>query len=176
MHEVSSRQSIPLPIATCWEKLRDFTRALDYVQGLTDLTITTPETSGVGASRVVVSAQVGPMDETITEWNEGRGFVMRLHRGEQGPTPPMRQASVEYALESSAGDPEHSTDIVMTMRYELRFGILGALLNVLVLQRVLQGSMSDVALAIVENYVPDLKSRPERMRELRAAARTRPGR
>jgi hypothetical protein len=171
MHKVTARQPIALPISKCWEKVRDFSRALNYVPGLTDLTITTPATSGVGASRVVVSAQFGPMDETITEWNEGRGFRIRLHRGDGAPMPPMREATCEYALEPSEDDPEGTTYIAMSMEYELSYGILGSLLNALFLQRVMQGSMSDVALSLAENYVTDERVSKARLKELRAAAR-----
>ncbi|MEE3332340.1 MAG: SRPBCC family protein [Myxococcota bacterium] len=164
MNEVSARQRIALPISTCWEKLSDFSRAIDYVPGLTNLRVTTAQSTGIGASRVVVSRQAGPMDETITEWQEGKGFSIRLHRGGKGPMPPMSEASFEYALESAGED---TTDIVLRMRYGVRFGALGALLDALFLKHLMQRNLSDIALALADNYISNARVTPERLAQIR---------
>ena len=89
---VRAAAPIGLPIDECWEKLRDLTRARDYVPGLTDCVVRTEQREGVGASRVVTHHQFGAMDETIVEWDEGKGFTVRLHKGE-APARPFREAS-----------------------------------------------------------------------------------
>ena len=167
MREVTARAPIALPIATCWEKLRDFSRALDYVPGLTSLEITTEASSGVGASRVVVHETTGAMNETITEWEEGRGFWMRLHRGERGPLPPLREARFHYGLEARGDD---RTQIVLTMRYVLGLGPIGALLDALFLRRTLEKNLRDTALALALNYETDARVTPEQLAERRARA------
>jgi len=165
-HTVQGRARIPLPLADCWEKLRDFERAKDYVPGLVGVRVTTEAQSGLGASRVVSHGRFGDTDETVIEWTEGRGFRIRLHRGSEGPAPPFREASFRYALEPVA---ESETDIVTTMEYEVAFGVLGAVLNALFLKRFVGGSVRDVALALAENYQTDAPVPSERLAELRRA-------
>ena len=74
---------ISLPIETCWENLRDLTRARHYVPGLTDTVITTEKNEGIGASRIVTHRQFGAMDETVVAWDEGVGMTVRLHKGDK---------------------------------------------------------------------------------------------
>jgi len=172
--QVRARARIHLPVEACWEKLRDFERALQYVPGLTDVRITTEARQGVGASRVVVHETTGAMDETISEWREGRGFRIRLHRGERGPMLPLRDAYFDYALEP-AGEGE--CDIVMTMQYSLGLGPIGTLLDALLVRRLLRRTLGDTALALADNYETDQRVGSERLRVLRArVSRGRAGR
>jgi carbon monoxide dehydrogenase subunit G len=161
---VSGKARIALPIAACWERLRDLERARDYVPGLKGAEITTEQKEGVGASRVVSHAQFGSMNETVVEWNEGEGFLIRLHRGDRAAFP-FSEATFRYALREVGDETEIST----TMTYALRFGVLGRLLDHAILGRVMQRSVSEVALALAENYETDAPVSPGRLRELRAA-------
>lgn len=163
---VSARAAIPLPIEVCWEKLRDLSRAASYVPGLVGCVVTTEQREGVGASRRVTSRQFGDMDETVIAWDEGRGFSLRLHKGD-APALPFKEASFRYALEPSGPGCE----IVTTLRYTLAFGPLGRLLDALVFRRVSQKNVRDVALALAEHYVTDAPVPPERLAELRRQAR-----
>ncbi|MEM7409139.1 MAG: SRPBCC family protein [Myxococcota bacterium] len=167
MREVTARARIALPQATCWEKLCDFTRALEYVPGLTSLEVTTEQREGVGASRVVVHETTGAMNETVTEWTEGQGFWMRLHRGEKGPMPPLREAQFRYWLEAQGAD---ACDIVLTLRYALGLGPLGALLDALFLRRTLAKNLLDTALALAEHYETGARVTPEKLAARRARA------
>lgn len=168
MQEVTARAPIQLPIEACWEKLRDLSRAIGYVPGLTDVRITTARKEGVGASRTVLHARTGAMDETVTEWSEGRGFWLRLHRGARGPLPPLREAHFQYALEPA---PDGGCEVVTTMRYAVGLGPLGALLDALFLRRLLASSVGDVALALAEHYETDETVTPARLAELRREKR-----
>lgn len=147
MRSVSGRASISLPIEACWQKLRDLTRAVHYVPGLTECRITTEQKEGVGASRRVVSRQAGPMDETVTEWNEGTGFTIRLHRGDAPPAM-FREASFEYRLVPAGAGCEIHT----TMRYVPGLGGLGRVLDALVLSRVMRRSVQGVADGLASYY------------------------
>ena len=89
---VRAAAPIPLPLDVCWQKLRDLTRARDYVPGLRDSVIRTERKEGVGASRVVSHAQFGDMDETVIAWDEGVGLTVRLHQGDR-PARPFAEAA-----------------------------------------------------------------------------------
>jgi hypothetical protein len=85
-------------------------------------------------------------------------------------SPVLVEASVEYALTSTGAE---TTDITMTMHYRVGLGPLGRVLNAIMVRRLMQKSMEDVALAITDNYVTDAKVSPERLKELRAAKAAR---
>jgi carbon monoxide dehydrogenase subunit G len=163
---VTGRASIPLPLEVCWEKLRDLTRAVNYVPGLTGCVVTTELREGVGASRRVTSKRFGDMDETVVIWDEGKGFTIRLHKGD-GPATPFQDATFRYALEPTDGGCE----IVTSMTYQLGFGPLGALLDALILRRVSRSNVRKVALALAEHYVTDAPVPPQRLAELLRQAR-----
>jgi len=158
---VTARAPIPLPLDVCWDKLRDLTRAANYVPGLTACVVTTDVREGVGASRRVTSRQFGDMDETVTVWNEGQGFTIRLHKGDR-PATPFKEATFRYALEPA----DTGCEIVTTMTYELGFGPLGALLDALILRRISKSNVRNVALSLAEHYITDAPVPPERLREL----------
>lgn len=147
---VRAAAPIPLPIETCWEKLRDLTRAKDYVPGLTDCVVTTPVKEGLGASRIVTHEQFGAMDETVVAWDEGKGLTVRLHKGD-APARPFSEAYFRYEFRPAASGCEIHT----ALTYRLPFGLLGRLLDALVLRRLFARNVVDTAVALAENYRTD---------------------
>ena len=115
-----------LPREAAWQKLRDLSVAHHYVPGLTGTEIRTALKEGVGASRRVFQGGGRWLDETVTEWAEGQGFEIRLHRAEQGMVAPFREASFRYWLEDAGPS---TTRLVLTLSYSLRWGVFGALLE-----------------------------------------------
>ena len=147
MRSVTGQAAMALPIETCWQKLRDLTRAIHYVPGLTECRITTEQKEGVGASRRVVSRQAGAMDVTVTEWDEGRGFTIRLHKGDR-PPPMFREASFRYELVPKG----EGCEIHTRMSYAPAFGPVGQVLDALVLSRVMQRTVREVAAGLAAYY------------------------
>ena len=86
-----------IPAEKAWDKLRDISTAHHYVPNLKSTKITTTQKEGVGASRRV-SGKHGILDETVTEWKEGKGFTIRLHKGDKGPAP-FREAHFTYRID-----------------------------------------------------------------------------
>ena len=80
---------VSLSPSEVWAKLRDLSLAHDYVPGVDAVEILTTQQEGVGASRRIFQDNGQTLDETVVEWEEGRGFVIRLHVGDQGPPPPF---------------------------------------------------------------------------------------
>lgn len=166
MTSVSGSAHVDLPRSECWEKLRDLERAKHYVPGVSEAVITSEAREGVGASRVVTSSQAGRMDETVVAWEEQRGLSLRLHRGNDGPPFPFRDATAHYTL-SEDGE---GTLVTNRMDYSVRGGLLGRFLDWLVVRRNLQQSMSNVALAVAEHWETDAAVTPERLEALRSQA------
>ena len=153
-----------LPREAAWQKLRDLSVAHHYVPGLTGTEIRTALKEGVGASRRVFQGGGRWLDETVTEWAEGQGFAIRLHRAEQGMVAPFREASFRYWLEDAGPS---TTRLVLTLSYSLRWGVFGALLERLAMGRGVNANLRDVALGLREYYLSGAPVTDARRAELR---------
>jgi len=80
--EVSAQVVIDLPREQAWDKLRDISLAHNYVPGIVKTEIVSEQPTGVGASRYVYRNSKSYIQETVEEWDEERGFLIRLHRGD----------------------------------------------------------------------------------------------
>ena len=100
----------------CWEKLSDLSLADRYVPGVKSVRFVSQNRTGHSTSRIVESS-AGELQETVVEWNEGTGFLLRLHRGD-GPPTPMREATFRYAIEPDGV----TTRVVLTMTYAFGLG------------------------------------------------------
>lgn len=165
---VRAAARIPLPLARCWEKLCDLTRATDYVPGLTKTVITTEKKEGVGASRVVSHAQFGDMNETVVAWDEGQGMTIRLHKGD-GPARPFKEAHFRYEFREVPGKPEEC-EIHTALSYDLPGGPIGRLADRLFMRRLFQTNVTDTAVCLAENYRTDAPVDPKQIPELRKNA------
>jgi hypothetical protein len=156
-----------MPRAKAWELLQDLTLAHHYVPGLVKTEITTEAKKGVGASRKVYQRQTSGIDETVEEWNEGHGFLIRLHRGSAGPPFPFTEAHFRYAIED-AGD---ATLLTTSLVYAMRGGALGRFLDRCLLRRIIDRTIRDVALSQKCYYESGEPVTPRQLKEARAAFR-----
>lgn len=143
MTQISSRIPLTISKAQAWEKLQDISLPHNYVPGIVNTKITTTEKTGVGASRLVFQTETKSLSETVTQWNEGSGFVIRVHQGEKGAPAPFKELNFEYGLEEENGQ----SYLHNKMSYTPAWGILGTLINKLVLEKAISGSLRDVTLA-----------------------------
>lgn len=148
---------VDLPRDQVWQRLRDLTKGHYYVPGLKDCRMTTEQKEGVGASRRVCTTSGMEMDETVVEWNEGRGFVIRLHDGDGPPPPIFTQARFHYIFEDAPGG---KTLFRPTMTYSLKFGLLGRMLDRLLLNAIIRGNMKKVGLGLKRYYETGKPSNP----------------
>lgn len=148
---------VNLPLAEVWQRLRDLSIAHKYVPGLRDCRLTTTQKEGVGASRRVYTTSGMEMDETVSEWNEGRGFVIRLHDGTKPPPPIFTEARFHYLLEEAGAN---QTRFRPTMTYTIKWGGLGALLDSLLLNFIIRANMKKVGLGLKQFYETGKPSNP----------------
>ena len=139
------RAEFPLDIdrAAAWQRLRDLWQPHMYVPGLTAITFIGAQREGVGTHRRVRMGGMLTMDETVTEWREAEGITLRLDRGDKGPLPPLREHYFDYGLAERDG----RVWLVNRMRYDIRFGLLGALLDRLLLRRIIARQLRNITLA-----------------------------
>jgi uncharacterized membrane protein len=145
--KVSTQIVLDMPREQAWEKLRDISLAHNYVPGIVRTEIVSEQREGVGASRYVYRNQKSYIQETVVEWDEGQGFLIRLHRGDK-PAPPFRNARFRYRL---AGEGPDKTLFTASLKYELPWGALGAWLEKR-MEKVVQSTIDDVATAMKLYY------------------------
>jgi len=146
--EVTSRVHLDMPREKVWDLLRDLSMAHRYVPGVVDTRITTDCREGVGASRKVYQGEKTGIDETVVEWNEGQGFLIRLHRGSKGPPFPFRQAWFRYAIV----DEGTGTGVTTSLIYIMRGGLPGRLLERAFLRFFIRSRIRAVALGLKTCY------------------------
>lgn len=164
--QVSARVIIDMPRARAWDKLRDISLAHHYVPGIVRTEIVTEQREGVGASRYVYRNERTWIQETVTEWHEGEGFVIRLHRGEK-PAPPFRNAWFRYHLEDNG--PEQ-TRFTPSMTYEMPWGGLGRWLEKRMVG-IVESTIRDVAIAMKLYYETGVPTTPQALRDYKAQRR-----
>lgn len=136
-----------MPRAAAWEKLRDISLAHHYVPGIIRSEVLEGPAEGVGASRRVYRSGSNYIQETVEEWREKEGFLIRLHRGDRS-APPFRRASFRYRLsDGEAGD----TRLTASLTYEMPWGNFGRWLESL-LKKPVAATVRDVALAMKLYY------------------------
>jgi len=114
-----------IPREEAWVVLQDFSVAHNYVPGLTGTEIVSVQQNGPGAHRKVYQSGGGFLEETIVEWREGEGFMIKLHNGPEPMTPFTR---AEFIYKLGAQEPE-KTLIELTMIFKMPLGLLGATLG-----------------------------------------------
>jgi len=165
--EVSTTVRVALPRARAWELLRDLSLAHNYVPGLVKTEITTAARQGVGASRKVYQSETSGIDETVEEWNEGHGFLIRLHRGPAGPPFPFAEAHFRYAID----DDGDATRLTTALIYTVRGGAVGRFLDAWVLRGIIDRTIRDVALSQKCYYESGTPVTKRQLKEARAAFR-----
>ena len=166
LREAAGRVHIDLPRAEAWERLRDLSLAHNYVPGVAAIRIDTERREGVGASRTVTMDNGREMQETVVEWDEGHGFLLRLHRGDKPAMPIFSRFYFRYRLDDEDGG--EGTVIAPALIYETRFGLLGTLLGKLI-HAPLSASAQDIGLAMKDFYETGRPVTHERLKQLKRA-------
>ena len=141
--KVSTQLVLDMPRDQAWAKLRDISLAHNYVPGIIKTEIVSEQREGVGASRYVYRNAKSYIQETVVEWDEGQGFLIRLHRGDK-PAPPFRNAWFRYRLDDEGAN---KTLFTASLEYELPWGALGTWLEKR-MEKVVQATIDDVAVAM----------------------------
>ncbi len=159
-NEVTYSFILDMPRECAWEKLRDFTLAPNYVPGVSKVEITSEKQEGMGASRRVYPKK---MDETVIEWNEGYGFVLKLHKGNNGPPAPFKESGFRYAIEGNG----KKTKFTIGLLYTMQMGAFGRLLNRLLLSKIIEGIIKDIGLSLKYFYETDEPVTPKILKKLK---------
>ncbi|CAA0124939.1 Uncharacterised protein [BD1-7 clade bacterium] len=162
--EATYRVSINIPRQEAWEIMQDLTVPHKYVPGLIRTEMHTEQLQGVGTSRRVFKKMMA-LDETVTEWNEGEGFTLRLHDGQKDK--PMPKSFFRYKIEDG---PANTTIFTATMGYTFWLGPVGQLIDGPIVYPIVKGEIRDVALAVKHYYETGTTPTPADIKRLRAIA------
>jgi hypothetical protein len=166
-HRVSEQIVLDMPRGEAWEKLRNLSLAHNYVPGIVNTVIVSDQAEGIGASRYVYRNATSYIQETVMEWTDGAGFLIRLHRGDK-PAPLFRHARFRYQL---ADEGATKTLLATSLEYELPWGALGAWLEKRMAKTV-QATIADVALAMKLYYESGSPTTPAMLKAYKLAHRT----
>lgn len=100
-----------VPVETGWEIMSDLSVPHHYVPGIERTEIVSRELSGNGVHRRVYESADEYLDETVVEWQEGAGFVLKLHEGETALWP-FERAEFSYAIQQ-LGDQSSLVELAM---------------------------------------------------------------
>lgn len=165
--KVSSQVVLDMPRERVWDKLRDFSLAHNYVPGIVKTEIVSDQSVGVGASRYVYQNAKKYIQETVIEWNEGEGFLIRLHKGDKA-APPFRRATFRYQLADEG--PDH-TRFTASLEYEMPWGSLGAWLEKK-MEKIVAATVSDVAISMKLFYETGQPTTAAALKAYKAANKT----
>lgn len=148
LHRVQARAELAMSPAEAWARLRRFDTPHHYVPGLASSEITTAAREGVGASRRVTMEIGSSLDETVTRWDEGRGFRLRLHQGDGAPFP---FTAAEYIYElRPLGDGR--VEIFCEMNYRLAGGVPMRLVHELGIGSLIAANNDQIVANLKEYY------------------------
>ena len=161
INDFSAQEIIGIPITESWNYLRDLSLAHNYVPGVIDTCVTTEKKEGVGTSRRVYQGKAKYINETVEEWNEGKGFLIRLHREGDGPPFPFKEAWFRYSIES---DDQDFTRLTVNLIYVMRWGKFGKILNKLLIGKFIGDRIRSIAKRIKIYYETGERVTPELMK------------
>ncbi len=132
MVKVEAQIVIDAPVQQVWEVLADFGAVYRWAPSVSNSYSTSESSSGPEASRHCDVVGFGGIEETITEWNEGRGFAYSVTGAG-----PISEGYSTWSIK-----PQGDKTLVYTdFRYGLRFGPIGSLMNALIIRRKAEQSL-----------------------------------
>jgi hypothetical protein len=146
-HVAQSRVVLDMNRAQAWRHLEQFGQAHRYVPGVSATQITTDAKRGEGASRHIEQS-LGGMDETVMNWNEGRGYTLRLHNGDANPLI-FKEAQFLYRLSDHPGG---QSEMICQLSYTLDGGPALEFLHQVALGSAIQSTNDNVAKSLKQYY------------------------
>lgn len=124
------------PPENVWALLADLEAVERYNPGVRRASVDSTQRSGVGARRCCELAPKGRVVERVTLWEEGRALGLEVIESDW----PIRFMHWVTRVDAQGT----GTRITQTLEYEVKFGVLGALLDRLLMKRKLTSTLDRV--------------------------------
>ena len=122
-----------------WKVLSNYGDICKFNPGVSKSYITSENNEGVGATRVCELVPVGKVSETIKEWQEGDGFLIQVTPIEK--LPPITNFTGRFHIEKLS---VNTSRVSVSINYEIKLGVIGTILNKVLIQPKLEKSMDDL--------------------------------
>lgn len=116
-----------------WTVLKDFANVYTWVPSVKESYAIGNGSECIGAGRHCLLEGFGEIDEYITQWSQGDGFVYDV-----SPLGPLDKAFSCWWLNKINDD---TTELTVTFAYDLRFGLFGKLMHKLMMRSKLEKSL-----------------------------------
>lgn len=131
--------SINVPKQDVWDIISDLGAIYKFNPGVSKSYYTTDQKEGVGAARICELQPAGKILETVKNWKKGSGFLLQIDPIEKAP--PIKNFSGLFELESLDLD---RTQLSVTIDYSMKLGVIGLLLNKLIIQSKMEEGIDDL--------------------------------
>ena len=143
MTQIKSEIRINASKEKVWEVLGDFGGVSKWAPTVAKSFSTTTATEGVGCERKCEIPGFGNVSERITEWDEGT----RIKYAVDG-LGPIKSAASEFSIRREGED----TLATMTVNFQMKFGLIGALMERLMVRRKIS-KQAQITLAGLKHHV-----------------------
>lgn len=132
MTRIKNEIHIDAPQEQVWDILADLGGIKNYNPSVTNSYYLPGEKRGIGAARHCDLKPFGSVEETAIQWDEGRSYTPLLHDGKK--VPPFKKATGRLAVRSNGS----GTVASMTLEYDLKYGPLGKLMDLVMVRSQFQ--------------------------------------
>lgn len=132
-YHLSSTIKIDAPQAKVWSVLKDFANVYTWVPSVKESYAIGKGSECVGAGRHCKLEGFGEIDEYITQWANGHGFVYDVT--------PLGPLDKFYSCWWLTPNNETKTQLTVTLAYNLRFGLFGKIMHKLIMRSKLEQSL-----------------------------------
>ena len=152
LFKVTSKLTIKANKDKVWQVLKDFPNVYTWAPSVKNSYALNSKEQGVGAGRYCELDGFGEIEEMVTQWNEGEGFVYDVT-----PLGPLNNAFSSWWLaEMNNG----TTVLTVTLSYDIRFGVFGKMMHKLVMRKKLEDSLPTALEALKERVETGKLVRP----------------
>ena len=137
MGRFSIQVRIDAPKEKVWEVLADLGGIYKWNPGVSHSHSTSESSGGEGATRHCdLHNPKGYLEERAFHWRDGEGFKIDVYESNF----PIRRNIVEFSVEADGS----GTIVKVALDYALKFGLLGSLMDRLLLRRRFKKGMTDL--------------------------------
>jgi len=139
MGNVTATRTVPFTPATVWAAWADFGGIHRFHPFVKSSPLNGEQNDGVGASRICHFEDGNFVEEVVREWDEGQAMTVEIVAGSM----PVTDAIAHITLTPAVG----GTEVTMAMSYKAKMGVLGAVMDKLVMQSKFTGMLETVLAA-----------------------------
>tara|TARA_B110000211_G_C14088057_1_gene557578 strand:+ start:532 stop:1032 length:501 start_codon:yes stop_codon:yes gene_type:complete len=149
-----------------WAILSDLGGVYKFHPGVVHSYYSTDSKNGVGAARICELAPMGKIEETAVDWVEGEQYTLKLDPLEKAP--PLKDAKGIVKLTEVS---PNQTKVTVDLSYGVKLGIIGKMLNSLVLKDQLNKGIEGLlkGLKVYAEQGKEIKNNKELYKILSAA-------